>query len=456
MTTAEYMLRIAAFSATVVIVGSLLDWYVLRAWKRVVVERGWSQWWYRVPLILALLMVVIVPLTLWMRQTQHTPSLLNKTFHVVLALWYAPKLPLALFVLARQVFSALERFVLKNPKIFAKPTDNSSVHHTTSDRHSLPPSTLLSSRRAFLHQSISAAGWVASASPMLALGYNALDTSYDFQVYRVDVPIVGLPRQLEGLTITQISDIHAGSFWTDRPIQEMCRIVSSLHSDMLMITGDWVNFRARELPLVLPHIERLCTPSLLQPVAPLGVFGSLGNHDHYAHSIDLDDICSALRGAGVQLLVNQNHTLNLDGSRLQVAGNDNVGLRQNYGDLTKTLSGLQPEYPTILMAHDPTLWDREVRGKITHGISVELMLAGHTHGGQLGVQAFGVELTPATFLYKQYAGLYADTDDSAAEQPSTIHPAKQHLYVNRGVGSTGVPFRLGIPPEITVLTLRRA
>jgi predicted MPP superfamily phosphohydrolase len=99
-----------------------------------------------------------------------------------------------------------------------------------------------------------------------------------------------------------------------------------------------------------------------------------------------------------------------------------------------------------------------VRGKITHGISVELMLAGHTHGGQLGVQALGFELTPATFLYKQYAGLYADldTDTPAAEQHPASHPAKQHLYVNRGVGSTGVPFRLGIPPEITVLTLRRA
>lgn len=468
MSTAEYMLRIAAFSATVAVVGSLLDWYILRAWKRVVAERGWSRWWYRVPLILALLMVVIVPLTLWMRQTQHTPSLLNKTFHVVLALWYAPKLPLAVLVFARQIIRLLEQMLkglmrtstVGNP-LQAPPT--LPANGQTPSGQTLASSNAASqSRREFLrqslHTSLSAAGWAVSASPVLALGYNAFDTSYDFQVHRVDVPIVGLPRQLEGLTITQLSDIHAGSFLTDRPMQEMCRIVGSLHSDMLMITGDWVNFRARELPLVLPHIERLCTPSLLQPVAPLGVFGSLGNHDHYAHSIDLDDICLALRGAGVQLLVNQNHTLRLDGSRLQVAGNDNVGLRQNYGDLTTTLSGLQPEHPTILMAHDPTLWDRQVRGKITHGISVELMLAGHTHGGQLGVQALGFELTPATFLYKQYAGLYADldTDTPAAEQHPASHPAKQHLYVNRGVGSTGVPFRLGIPPEITVLTLRRA
>jgi predicted MPP superfamily phosphohydrolase len=97
------------------------------------------------------------------------------------------------------------------------------------------------------------------------------------------------------------------------------------------------------------------------------------------------------------------------------------------------------------MAHDPTFWDKKINGKTANNMSIDLMLAGHTHGGQMGVNVFGIEFSPASLMYRQCAGLY-----------KSEHGTGQHIYVNRGIGTTGIPVRIGIPPEITLLTLKRA
>jgi predicted MPP superfamily phosphohydrolase len=184
--------------------------------------------------------------------------------------------------------------------------------------------------------------------------------------------------------------------------------------------------------MIFPEFSRL--------KAPLGVYGSLGNHDHYMTDQDHRLLQQTIRNNGIRLLVNEHTALTSGGDKLYIAGIDNTGSRQKFGDVNKTLNGIEQESPVILLAHDPTVWDKEIRGQQP----IDVMLSGHTHGGQFVIDVLGEELSPARAVYKQWAGFYDDTT------------TKQVLYVNRGMGTTGIPMRLGIPPELTLVTLQRA
>src|SRR5690606_29219645 len=137
---------------------------------------------------------------------------------------------------------------------------------------------------------------------------------YDFDVVHVDVPIPGLPRQFDGLRIAQLSDLHAGSLFSARPMEEAVDLVLSEKPDLVTVTGDYVNHDAAEAPLILPALDRLR--------APLGVYGSLGNHDHYA---DVLSVAKQVDATEIDLLVNEARTLEIDGARLHVVGTDNTG-----------------------------------------------------------------------------------------------------------------------------------
>jgi predicted MPP superfamily phosphohydrolase len=239
-----------------------------------------------------------------------------------------------------------------------------------------------------------------------------------------------LPRALDGLRIAQISDVHAGSFPDHRPFEEVRRILDSEQVDLVVITGDFVNQRPGELSIISRELEKLH--------APYGVMACLGNHDHYNTPEEHRQLQRALRSMGIDLLVNTNRRIGAEGSSLLIAGTDNTGFRQSFGRIDRALDGAGHQEPVVLLAHDPTFWDREIVGR--H--EVDLMLAGHTHGGQFGVQLLGFEWSPAQHVYKQWAGLYTK--------------GQQRLYVNRGIGTVGPPMRIGIPPEITVFTLRAA
>jgi predicted MPP superfamily phosphohydrolase len=190
-----------------------------------------------------------------------------------------------------------------------------------------------------------------------------------------------------------------------------------------------VNFHPEELKNIRSELERFR--------APMGVFASLGNHDHYMNVRDHALLQSVVRNCGIQLLVNENHVFEQGGDRLQLAAIDNTGLGQDFGDLPRALVGTRREDPTILLAHDPTFWDKEVLKR--H--EIELTLSGHTHGGQVGVNVLGREFSVAQMVYKRWAGLYTEGDSK--------------LYVNRGLGTIGPPMRIGVPPEITILTLKK-
>ena len=199
---------------------------------------------------------------------------------------------------------------------------------------------------------------------------------------------------------------------------------------MIVVTGDWVNTNPDELKLIFPEMGQLS--------APLGVYGCLGNHDHYMSNDEHESLVDDIRSVGIDLLINENRILKVDGAQLQLAGTDNTGLRQNFADLDMALAGLAPENPTVLLAHDPTFWDKSVRGNTF----VDLMLSGHTHGGQIGLHLLGEDYSIARIIYDQWAGLYRE--------------GHQSVYVNRGVGTTAFPIRTAVEPEITLFTLHRA
>lgn len=482
----EFSWRLLSFFVIVGIMQTVLDVIVLSAWRSFVRKRGWKPFWYVLPAIVGVLMFFIFPFTVYLRQVEWYPSPLNKFLHKALAYWYLPKIGVVVFLGGRVFVRWLQKHlshlvvnaIMRLSEHFSKIVEKARivalqrlqalmlrVHflrgfalrrvlHKELQKQISPPDTphisqhTSLSRRLFLTQAVNVGGYALAAAPVAALGAEALFTLYDFEVHRVDIPIKNLPRQFEGITIAQLSDIHAGSFFSDKPMEEVCRIVESLKPDVVVVTGDWVNWRALELPMILPQIQRLS--AFATKNSRFGLWGSLGNHDHYSSGAAHAEILSTIRAVGVNLLVNQNTIFRVDGASLQLAAIDNIGLRQNFGNLGQALENLSPEHPTILMAHDPTFWDKSIHAKPYQtpqgDMLIDLTLSGHTHGGQMGLNIFGMNITPAALMYKQVAGLYAADDESLG----------QHIYVNRGIGTTGVPLRLGVPPEITLLTLRRA
>jgi predicted MPP superfamily phosphohydrolase len=282
------------------------------------------------------------------------------------------------------------------------------------------------------------AAWSTAAVPYAMVANGMMRTLYDFQVTHEEVVLHGLPRSMDGFRLVQISDIHAGSFPDHRPFEEVVRLVRGARPDAVVITGDFVNTLPREMPVIAKQLELLAATN--------NVYATLGNHDHYNTEAQHRELVAGIRELGIDLLVNENRRIGTGGGKGTVmgqgaegfvlAGIDNTGFKQRYGDVGKALAGVHPDEPTILLAHDPTFWDKEIVGKRP----VNLMLSGHTHGGQVSVGAFGFGLSFASFVYEQVKGMYQKGD--------------QLLYVNSGLGTVGPPLRVGVPPEVTVFTLR--
>ncbi|MCS7085387.1 MAG: metallophosphoesterase, partial [Bacteroidia bacterium] len=250
-----------------------------------------------------------------------------------------------------------------------------------------------------------------------------------------------LPAAFDGLRIVQLSDIHVGSFDSRRQVMRGVDMARALEADLILFTGDLVNNRPHELE----GWESVF--GLLQ--APMGVFSVLGNHDYslYAWNLtdqererDFEHMLDNHKRLGWQLLRNRHVRLTRGNESIVVAGVENWGAPPfpQYGRLDLALENTRPEDFKILLSHDPTHWDRVV---LRQPLPVDLTLSGHTHGMQFGVEIGDWRWSPVGWKYPHWAGMYEQNG--------------MRLNVNRGFGFIGFPGRVGIFPEITLVTLKR-
>jgi len=263
---------------------------------------------------------------------------------------------------------------------------------------------------------------------------------YRYQVKRMKMSFNNLPAAFKGLRIVHISDIHSGSFMDKAAVEKGVKKILKEKPDMILFTGDLVNDRASEMTDYIDVFNKL--------QAPLGVYSTLGNHDygdyvrwdsHEAKKENLEQLKQVHKQMGWRLLMNEHVVLEKGNDRIALLGIENWSAKGNfgrYGKMEDAYPGSE-QYPfKILMSHDPSHWDAEVRTKYA---DIDLTLAGHTHGMQFGVELPGFRWSPVQYMYKQWAGLY--------------EAGNQKLYVNRGYGFLGYPGRVGILPEITVIEL---
>ena len=282
-----------------------------------------------------------------------------------------------------------------------------------------------------------------AAIPFASLLYGMFRGKYNFKVLSYKLEYDDLPEAFEGFKIAQISDIHSGSFDNPKKVQYGVDLVNAQGSDVVFFTGDLVNNRAEE---ILPWIQ-----TFKKINAKHGVYSILGNHDYGDYSPwespeakkkNMEDLKKAQKKMGWDLLLNESRFIEKQGQRIAILGVENWGSGgfKKAGDLNKALSNVAAEDFKILMSHDPSHWEAEV---IPHPFNIHLTLSGHTHGMQFGIEIPGwIKWSPIKWRYKQWAGIYEKLN--------------QRLNVNRGFGYLAYPGRVGIWPEVTVITLNRA
>ena len=293
------------------------------------------------------------------------------------------------------------------------------------------------SRRKF----VSTLGWGLAAIPFASILYSIFKGKYNYKVWKYTLYFDNLPKAFDGYRITQISDIHCGSFDNYEKIRYGVDLINSQKSDVILFTGDLVNNLANEV-----HNWKSLFATLQ---APDGVFSIMGNHDYGDYSSwetpeakqqNLEHLFQLQKQMGWQLLLNEHCYLERDGEKIALIGVENWGHGRfsKYGDLNKAMEGVNTEDFKILMSHDPTHWQEVV---LPENKDIQLTLSGHTHGMQCGIEIPGwLTWSPSQYIYKYWGGMYEE--------------GGKYLNVNRGFGYHAFPGRLGVWPEITVIELK--
>src|SRR5690606_27648470 len=281
-----------------------------------------------------------------------------------------------------------------------------------------------------------------AAVPFLSMLYGITKGKYNFKVIRQVIPYPDLPDAFDGFRITHISDLHCGSFDNADKIAYAVDLINEQKSDVLLFTGDIVNTHATEMHPWIPTFQKLRKPAF-------GMYSVLGNHDYGEYTtwesprhkqVNFEAIKDLHRQIDFKLLLNENVTLRKGNDSIKIVGVENWGIRfKQAGDLAKASEGLSKDDFKILLTHDPSHWEYEVKN---HPKNFHLTLSGHTHGMQFGIEIPGyLQWSPAQYIYKQWAGLYENLG--------------RYVYVNRGFGFHAFPGRVGIWPEITVIELKK-
>lgn len=301
------------------------------------------------------------------------------------------------------------------------------------------PTEPIAGRRKFISQI--ALG--LAAIPFASFLYGIIQGRYNYKVLKYQLSFEDLPDAFDGFTITQISDLHSGSFTNQEKIQYGVNMINEQNSDIILFTGDIVNNKATEMDNWMEMFGNLN--------APFGKFSVLGNHDYgdytnwpsnEAKKANFQAIKDIYPKLGFELLCNESRYIEKDGQKIALVGVENWGKGRFHkkGDLKKAAEGVNKNDFKVLMSHDPSHWDLEVKKDDFH---YHLTLSGHTHGLQMGIEIPGwIKWSPSKYVYKQWAGLYEESG--------------RYINVNRGFGYHAFPGRVGIWPEITVIELKKA
>lgn len=410
-------MRNRRYMLIIILIALLLDWYVFQAVKAI--AHGASPRWklviYGVYWGITLLALGLFPLLPIIQVQSH--RLYNYLFSVFFGLYIA-KLLAAVFFLFDDIRRVIQWAVV-----------HASNRPKPLTGEGMPRSVFLS--------------WLG-----LALGGSVFSSllygftnKYNYRVRRLQLAYANLPAGFKGIKIVQLSDIHTGSLSDPAAVNKGIDMVLAEAPDLILFTGDLVNDQAVEMTEDYRAI-------FARLKAPMGVYSTLGNHDYGDYSwwetpelkkANLERIKQIQGEMGWRLLMNEHVALERGGDQIALIGIENWSAKARfpkYGKLDSAYAGTE-KYPfKILMSHDPSHWDAEVR---PHYPDIDLALAGHTHGMQFGVELPWMKWSPVQYVYKEWAGLYEE--------------GKQKLYVNRGFGFIGYPGRFGILPEITVFEL---
>jgi len=398
----------------------LLDFYVFQALRVVSHSAGpktrmvlFVSYW--VLSVLALVLLIVLP----MINFDNLPKGLRSIVFAIIIAFFFSKLIAAVFLL---IDDLRRLFQWVAGKLFFKDTEGEQLQE--GERIS---------RSVFL----SWAGLLAGGGLFGSLIYG-FGNRYRYQVKKISLNYPNLPGAFAGLRIVHLSDVHSGSFHDKAAVQRGIDKILGLKPDLILFTGDLVNDRAVEIEAYKEVFSRL--------KAPMGVYSVLGNHDYgdyYQWSSpeekkqNLERLKQLQAEMGWRLLLNEHVILDKNGEKIALLGIENWSSKARfpkYGRLNEAYSGTEAVPFKILMSHDPSHWDAEVRTK--YG-DIDLMLAGHTHGMQFGVELPWMKWSPVQYVYERWAGLYEE--------------GRQKLYVNRGFGFIGYPGRVGILPEITLI-----
>ena len=337
----------------------------------------------------------------------------------LLLLIYLPKIILTLVLFGEDIF----RIGFGSVNHFAKFNDSVDF---------------FASRRKFVSQ----IGLGLAAIPFLSLLYGETIGKYNYKVIKQRIFFPDLPDAFDGFTITQISDVHSGSFDNPEKINYAIDLVNEQNSDMILFTGDIVNTHAKEMHPWIDTFKKIKEHKY-------GKYSVLGNHDYgeyiswpseAAKEENFQNIKNLYGQIDFKLMLNEHTLIEKGTDKIALVGVENWGHNfKKVGDINLASANLTKEGFKILMSHDPSHWDYEVKN---HDKNFQLTLSGHTHGMQFGIEIPGViKWSPIQYIYKQWAGLYENMG--------------RYVYVNRGFGFHAYSGRVGIMPEITVIELKK-
>ena len=348
-----------------------------------------------------------------------------------------------------RVWSAVKRQFQGLPRKASLPTPAAA--------YAKEPEQLQDPSRRSLFRAVTAA---AGAAPFLGAMYGFAAERLNYQVRRVEIPISGLDPALDGLSIAQLSDIHLSGYMPRHQVRRAVEMANELGANLAVVTGDFITGAGDPLPDCIDELRHLH--------APLGVWGCNGNHEIYAKVENQAQTLFAQ--AGMKLLRQENAQFTHKGARFNLIGVDYQRERTPGGHRRQTLQDVEPlirrDMLNILLSHNPNSFPRAAE------LGIELSLSGHTHGGQIQVEILDHRLSPARFITDYIAGLYqrplfAPSNDARAATPELYKEAPRvshsnqpairlaSVYVNRGLGTVGAPVRIGVPPEISLIILRR-